>query len=79
MYEFIFIESLLLFNIINSVNFFTGKQRASYVKSLSGKNVLYREDTLIEELQGAERTKCLNAMRARRARMKKKAEKSKQR
>ena len=49
-----------------------GKRWASYVKSISGKNVLYKEDTLIDELKGGNRTKCLNAMRARRAHQKKK-------
>ena len=44
------------------------------MKSISGKNVLYKEDTLIDELKGENRTKCLNAMRARRARQKKKEE-----
>ena len=35
------------------------------MKSISGKNVLYKEDTLIDELKGENRMKCLNAMRAR--------------
>ena len=61
------------------VFFLIGKRRASYVKSLSGKNVLYKEDTLICELKGENRTKCLNAMRARRCRQKKKELKGKQR
>ena len=51
-----------------------GKRQASYVKSISGKNVLYKEDTLIDELKGENRMKCLNAMRARQARQKKKEE-----
>ena len=68
-----FIKSLLLVSYIFFIGI--GKQWASYVKSISGKNVLYKEDTLIDELKGENRTKCLNAMRARQAHQKKKEEK----
>ena len=44
------------------------------MKSISGKNVLYKEDTLIAKLKGENRTKCLNAMRERWAHQKKKEE-----
>ena len=59
--------------------FLIGKRRATYVKSLSTKNVLYKDDTVIAGLKGEDRTKCLNAMRARRARQKKKELQEKQR